>query len=182
MFCHSYAHCFTIEPWVYSSAVLKQNGNEKYLLSCSGENLMAKLYVCFFTLCLFSSSWISLILNELKKFRSPSMHDYKKKNWKIVIKADLKSFPQRKTTKVMKFSVSYKHWVNEIFRTKKYFTCNNSIKCKSLLNSSIQCNLFPRLLQPLQRAGGKGWTLHLATEGTKTFQTVGPVQDSENTA
>lgn len=115
MFCHSYAHCFTIEPWVYSSAVLKQNGNEKYLLSCSGENLMAKLYVCFFTLCLFSSSWISLILNELKKFRSLSMHDYKKKNWKIVIKADLKSFPQRKTTKVMKFSVSYKHWVNEIF-------------------------------------------------------------------
>lgn len=43
MFCHSCAHCFTIE--VYFSAVLKQNGNNKYLLSYPGENLMAKLFL-----------------------------------------------------------------------------------------------------------------------------------------
>lgn len=46
---------------------------------------MAKLFFCLFvffmTLCLFISSWIfSLTLNELKKFKSWSMHVYKKKN------------------------------------------------------------------------------------------------------
>lgn len=32
---------------------------------------------------------------------------------------------------------------------------NNSIQCKSLLNSSTQCILFPGLSQPLQWAGGR---------------------------
>lgn len=38
---------------------------------------------------------------------------------KVVIIADLKSFPQRKATVVIKFSVSSKHCINEIFLLKE---------------------------------------------------------------
>lgn len=139
MFCHSYARRFTTEPRVCCPAVLKQNGNdEKYLKSCPGENLMAKLYVSLFTLCLFLSSWIfSLILNELMKFRSQSMHDCKEKKLKESDHSKLK-----KTTMVVKFNVPSKRWVNAIFCPRKYVTCNTTVKWKSLLNGGIQCNYF----------------------------------------
>lgn len=58
------------------------------------------------------------------------------------------------------------------FCLRKYVTYNNSIKCKSLLNSNTQCNLFSGLSQPLQWLV-KEWTLYLATKGIKVSQTAG---------
>lgn len=103
----------------------------------------------------------------------------RKRNQELITE-DLKSFPQRKATMVMKFSVSCKHWVNEIFYSRKYFTYNNSMKCRFLQNSSIQCNLFPGLFSHNNWLVEE-WTLHLSTKGTKVTRTIGPAQDSENT-
>ena len=64
MFCHSYARCFAIEPRLYCSAVLKQNGNDKKnLQSYPGENLMAKLYVCLLCACFYP---LEVFFSDLK--------------------------------------------------------------------------------------------------------------------
>lgn len=104
-----------------------------------------------------------------------------RRKWKVVIIADLKSFPQRKATVVIKFSVSSKHCINEIF-----FPQGNTLPITTTLNANLFCIVafnviyFPDFFSHYNGLVEE-WTLHLATKETKASQTIGPAQGSENT-
>lgn len=104
----------------------------------------------------------------------------RKRNWKVVIIADLKSFPQRKATMVKKFSVSSEHCENGIF-----FAQGNTLCITTALNANLFwivafneiyfLGFFSHYNELVEK-----WIQHLATKGTKASPTVGPAQGPEN--
>ena len=97
MFCHSHARCFTIEPWVYCSAVLKQNGNnKKYLWGYPGENVMTKLLVCLLCACFYPLEFFLWFSVNLRNLDHRTCMTIRKRNWKEVIIANLKIFSTEK--------------------------------------------------------------------------------------
>ena len=112
----------------------------------SRRKFNGKIILCSFCACFYSLKFFSLIWNELKKFRSQSVHDSKKTKLKRSDHSEFKNLFTRErqlwfwnSVFPLNTTCKYEHC------SRKYLPYDNTMKCESLLNSRIQCDLLPGL-------------------------------------